>query len=89
MTENVENRTFKENFKHLLILHINILLSRSPFHINITNSKPLDGQRNNQFNVSQMCQLSHCKDDAVKNKKDNNDLRVGNINNRFPKHLLG
>lgn len=55
MTENIENRTFKENLKHLLILHINTVLSRSPFHINITNSKPLDGQRNNQLNVSQMC----------------------------------
>lgn len=52
MTENVENRTFKENFKHLWILHINALLSRALFHINVTNSKPLDGQRNNQLNVS-------------------------------------
>lgn len=54
MTENVENRTFKENFKHFWILHINTLLFRAPFHINITNSKPLDGQRNNQLDVSQM-----------------------------------
>lgn len=37
-----------------------------------------------------MCSFFHCEDDAVKNKKDDdNDLRVGDTNNRVPQHLSG
>lgn len=85
---NTENGTFQKGkkFKYVRLWYIQNFCSHQYRKFRTIVESP----GNNPLNGSQMCSLFRCEDDAVKCKKENdNDLRVGNPNNRFPQHLSG
>lgn len=88
MTENVRIELLKR-ISNTYEYYTSLSLIQSSFSHKYYKFKPLDGQEISVECFIDVLVISHCKDDAVKNKKDNNDLRVGNINIRFLKHLLG